>query len=351
MKCQRILIVVALLLPLHLFAREKTDVIVMKNGDRLTGQVKGLDQGTLYVSLPYVIQTLSVDWTNVTKIESTQLFIVRTEDGSVYRGTLKTAETGGDWPICIEVLELPSQTVTLEQSKIVQAAQTSKNFWQRFNGQVNFGTTFSKANDNFQYSLGSAGEYLRERWSATADWNSVLSSNSGTSIAARNQVDGSYSHLLRKENTFYSGLFELLQSSEQGIQQQYALGGGIGHYFKNTNHTKLTVIGGFAWQNTQYDQVSIAAPVQNLAAGMIVGEFKLFRFNKTNLNLSGVLFPVLNDVGRVKFNTNSAYYIKITSNLSWNISFYGNWDNRPPPNFSGSDYGTSSGLSWTFGMK
>ena len=30
---------------------------------------------------------------------------------------------------------------------------------------------------------------------------------------------------------------------------------------------------------------------------------------------------------------------------------YGNWDNRPPANFSGSDYGSSSGLSWTFGIK
>jgi hypothetical protein len=35
--------------------------------------------------------------------------------------------------------------------------------------------------------------------------------------------------------------------------------------------------------------------------------------------------------------------------LSWNISFYGNWDNRPPGNLPGSNYGTSSGLAWTFG--
>jgi hypothetical protein len=28
---------------------------------------------------------------------------------------------------------------------------------------------------------------------------------------------------------------------------------------------------------------------------------------------------------------------------------YGNWDNRPPPGFASSDYGSSSGVSWTFG--
>jgi hypothetical protein len=43
--------------------------------------------------------------------------------------------------------------------------------------------------------------------------------------------------------------------------------------------------------------------------------------------------------------------VKLFSNLKWNVSFYGNWDNRPPPNFSGSDYGSSSGLSWTFGNR
>jgi hypothetical protein len=43
--------------------------------------------------------------------------------------------------------------------------------------------------------------------------------------------------------------------------------------------------------------------------------------------------------------------VKLFSNLKWNVSFYGNWDNQPPANFSGSDYGSSSGLSWTFGNR
>ena len=42
---------------------------------------------------------------------------------------------------------------------------------------------------------------------------------------------------------------------------------------------------------------------------------------------------------------------KFFHNFTWNISFYGNWDNQPPAGFSGSNYGTSSGLGWTFGNK
>jgi len=95
----------------------------------------------------------------------------------------------------------------------------------------------------------------------------------------------------------------------------------------------------------------VGAGTQNLATGLIVGEVKLFRFNKTNLPFTGLLMPILSEPGRVKYSMNSSYNIKITSNLSWNVSFYGNWQNQPPPHFQGSDYGTSSGLSWTFGMK
>jgi hypothetical protein len=76
-----------------------------------------------------------------------------------------------------------------------------------------------------------------------------------------------------------------------------------------------------------------------------------FSSSKTSLDFTAAVLPALSDPGRVRFNTNASYYIKIVSNLKWNLSFYGNWDNRPPPGFSGSDYGTSSGLSWTFGLK
>ena len=41
----------------------------------------------------------------------------------------------------------------------------------------------------------------------------------------------------------------------------------------------------------------------------------------------------------------------IIGDLSWNFSFYGSWDSQPPATLPKSDYGTSSGLSWTFGNR
>ncbi len=337
---------------LPLLARDKTDTLVMKNGDRLTAEVKGLTEGVLYASFDYILGTSSVQWSKVAYIESKQLFIVKTGDGSVYTGTLSTAETEEKRPVEITVVESAGQETVLPRKEIVTMAETSDRFWQRFSGDINSGIIYSKANQNTQYTLGADLEYLRPRWSAGAGYDSSLSSSSGTSSAAtRNQLTLSAMHLLPWNHYFYSGLGSFLQSSEQDIRLQTNLAGGIGRYLKNTNNSLITVVGGLAWQNINYKQTAELVPAQNVGALWIGTQLKFFRFNKTNLAITANAFPAISQPGRIFVQTNAAYFIKITGDLSWNISFYGNWDNQPPAHFNGSDYGTSSGLSYSFGLK
>src|SRR6201989_3627121 len=93
-----ILSYVLLLVP-PLFARESTDVILMKNGDHLTGEIKGLNAGVLYMSMKYILGTSSVKWSNVDRLRSNQLFLVKTADGSVYSGALNPANVPGPRPV------------------------------------------------------------------------------------------------------------------------------------------------------------------------------------------------------------------------------------------------------------
>jgi len=339
----------SLFLALPLLARENTDVIVMKNNDHLTGQIKGLDGGVLFLSLPYVVQTISVDWSQVARLESKQMFLVKTADGSVYRGIMNSTENPAGRPIQIQVTETSEKNVILDSAHIVNVSVTSEKFFQRFTGGLGFGTIYSKGNQSVQYSVSGLAAYPRERWAAQAGIISNLSTASGTTTSTRNQLTLGGLHLLPWNNYFFAGSGGLLQSSEQGIGRQTTVGGGIGRYLKNTNRTTISVIGGVAWQNTVYNPTMISIATQNVATALIDTDVKLFRFNKTHLDLSAILLPALSEPGRVFFSANASYYIKIISNLSWNFSFYGNWDNRPPGNLPGSDYGTTSGLSFTFG--
>jgi hypothetical protein len=334
-----------------LVARDKTDVMVMKNGDRMTCEVKRLDAGVLYVSFDYIDGTASVDWSKVARLESKQLFVVKTQDGSVYTGTLNTLETPPGRPVSIQVVETPQPSTEVEKPQIVEMVATSDRFWRRFNGELSLGTIYSKGNNSTQYSLDSQTTYVQERWTAGVGFDSSLSSSTGANTSTRNLVNVSALHLLPRNHWFYSGLVNFLQSSEQGIALQSTLGGGVGQYLYDTNRASIAVLGGAAWQHTSYEQSHASLESQNLAAAMIYSEVQFFRFSKTNFEASAAFLPAVTDLGRLRFDTKATYYVKLIRDLKWNISFYGNWDNRPPSGFSGSDYGTSSGLSWTFGLK
>jgi hypothetical protein len=336
---------------LPLSARDKTDVMVMKNGDRMTCEVKGLDAGVLYVSFDYIDGTVSVDWSKVARLESKQLFVVKTQNGAVYTGTLTTAENPAERPVRIQVVDARGERAEIQQSDIVDMVATSDKFWQRFNGVISFGAIYSKGNQSTQFTLNSETNYVRERWVAEATLNSNLSSSTGANVSTRNSVGAVVRHLLPWNNWFYAGVGNVLQSSEQGIGLQSTFGGGGGRLFKNTNRFTIVVLGGMAWQDTSYQRSQVPLARQNIGAGLIYAEAQFFKFSRTNLDTSVALLPALTDPGRVRINSQASYYVKVFNNLKWNISFYGNWDNRPPAGLQGSDYGTSAGLSWTFGLK
>lgn len=349
MNLEKIFFFAAILVVCPLSAREKSDVIVMKNGDRITCEVKSLSSNTLYISVDYILNTLSLDWTKVDHIDSKQLFLVKTQDGAVYSGALSTPATPAGRPLQIEIVESPQRKVTLERAKVVSADETSEDIRQRLNGQVGVGFTYTKGNETSQYNLNSSVGYVEERWSAGASYNSNLSSSAGTSVATRNQISLQAIRLLRWNNWYVTGLTSFLQSSVQGIQLQDTFGGGIGRNFVNTGSTFVTAYGGFAWQQINYQQSVIPAQTQHVTAALFGTQVKLFRFNKTTLTVSANVLPALSEAGRVQFNLNTSYYVKLWGKLNWNFTFYGNWDNRPPPGFVGSDYGASSGLSVSFG--
>jgi Protein of unknown function, DUF481 len=334
-----------------LFAQAKSDVIVMKNGDRFTGEIKGLSGGVLSVSLDYVDGTISVQWSRVARLESDRQFLVHTESGAVYTGKISTTGATNDPPVRIEIAESNGREVEIPQRKIIRMNQISEEFWHRFDGAVNTGFLYSKGNESVQYNVSSQVDYTRERWGSQLNYNTSFASSSGTNPSTRNQVDWNAMRLLRWNNWFYAGSVGFLQSSVQDINLQTTLGGGIGHYLKNTNRTSIALIGGVGWQNINYGKDPDNQGIQNTAVGFVASQVKVFKFKKTNLDLTASLIPALSGTGRVHFNTNAVYYIKIIGDLSWNFSFYGSWDTSPPANLPKSDYGSSSGLSWTFGNR
>lgn len=333
-----------------LLAREKTDIIMMNNGDKITCEIKSLHANTLYISVDYILNTQQVDWSKVDYIDSKQLFIVTAQNGTVYTGVVHSANSKGQ-PQQIEVLEKPEKIVTLDRAKVITVDQTSSDVWHRLNGQVGAGYTYTKADTSSQYNLNSDFNYVEERWSAGVSYSSNFTHNTGSGAKTRNEITFLGRRLLRWDNWYYTGIADFLQSTVQGIQIQSTFGGGLGRNLINTGSTLFTVYGGFAWQQINYNESVLPARAQQVTSGLVGTELDLFRFNKTTLIVRANLLPAISDPGRVHFILNTSYYVKLWSKLNWNFTIYGNWDNRPPPGFVGSDYGVTSGLSVKFGNR
>ena len=341
----------ALLLFAQSLYAQKTDVVVMKNGDRLTCMIKTLESDVLRVILDYVDGTIEIDWSKVARVESDRLFLVKTESDRVYIGKISNVAGADDAPVKIEVAESTTDKVVIETKDVVKLGSTSDRFLERFNGDINFGLTYAKGAESTQYNLGSTLEYPRDRWTARLRFNSSFSSNSFIEKVTRNDLTFNLNRRLRRKDWFYSGTAGFLQSSEQGIESRTGFGGGIGRYLKNTGQTRIALTGGLGYERTKYSVTDTPGDTENELTATIVGDVRLVKFKKTNLDVNAVLFPSISNAGRIFFKLNASYYLKLYKNLNWNISFYGSWDTRAPFDLPSSDYGTSTGVGWTFGNR
>ena len=352
-KCARAFIALnslAAFLAYPAFARPKTDVIVMKNGDTFTGEVKNLANGVLHVDLDYVDGTIQIDWLKVARLESTYLFRVNLQDGSTYSANIVSHESLPGTPVQIEIQPVGEEPQVIDRSTVVGMTQTFDSVWQRFSGDFSLGSTYSKGNNTTQYNLGSGLDYSATRWGATLTYSSNLSASSGASAATRNQMDLIAHRLFSRKNYFYAGTAGYLQSSVQGIDRQVSLGLGVGRYLKNTDRVNFSFLGGLGWQRTKYSQ-SITQLTQDVAVGLLASNLDVFSFKKMRLHLTASMAPALNGQGRIFARTNATYYLKIIRKIDWNFSFYGNWDTQPPGELKGSDYGFTTGFSYSFGSK
>lgn len=341
--------VLALCLAGPLAARTKTDVVVMTNGDRFTCEIKRLERGVLYASFDYVDGTVSLQWSKVARVDSSQLFIVHTYEGSIYEGKIRTLDTPAQQPVKIDVLEESTNKSSVEQASVVEMAQTSESLWRRFSGNLDTGLMFTKGNNTTQYNVAADLRVRGEHWRFAADFVSTLSNSSGVSTAKWDQTRLWGRRLIGgKRKWYYTGGAEFLQSSQQGINIQTTIGAGFGRFVRDTNFARVAVTGGLAVQQTRYESSTGRQSPPNALSAMFNGDLHLFRFKKSTFDLTASVLPDLTEVGRVRAYANSAYSIQLINNLWFKISFYGAWDNRPPEAFPGTDYGMSSGVSYSF---
>jgi hypothetical protein len=129
-------------------AAATADVVQLRNGDRLTGDIKSLDRGKIRVETD-ATDTIEIKWEYVSSLESRQYFEVVLADGRVLYGSL----TGDAKPTEVRVRSADA-LVSVPMPQIVRITPIESRLIDRIDMRVDVGYSLAKADTVTQGSVG-----------------------------------------------------------------------------------------------------------------------------------------------------------------------------------------------------
>ena len=327
-------------------AKRRDDVVVMKNGDRFTGEIKGLQHGELSFKAQYMTGSVRLDWKRVERLESQDQFIVALADGHRYAGRIQKIEGEKTTQTEFRIVS-DAASFTVSQSAIITIQQREASLWKQLTGSIDYGFSFSGNNSQATSTLSADVAYNTPVYAIDLSTSSQITGQSKGPNTARYTFNGQYTRKLTR-NWFYAGLFDALKSDQQHLNLRTTYGGGLGRRMVQTDTTSLFALGGLVYTHEDYFPQPGIEPVRNNGESFLGLEFSTFRFRTMDITSRMLVFPGLTDPGRLRLSTQSNVRIEIVRNLYWDFGLYENFDSRPPVNAPRNDVGITTSLGLKF---
>ena len=325
---------------------QKTDIITLANGDRITGEITGLNKGRLELKTDD-IGTIAIEWDNIVQISSPRLFEVETTDGRRVLGILAMA---GDRTIAIKDV---MGAVTLRIPEITRVSPIGAGFWSRLEGSLDAGFSFTRSSGIAQANLNSDVLYRRPKTTVRLRGSATITAQEQDEGSVeedanddRGAIEFSYSRY-RGANWFVIGTARLETNESLGLVLRSQAGGAVGRRLKNSNKAQVAISGGLAGNDEQGVDTEAT---QNLD-GMLLFHSSYFSYDgpKTQLDLTFQYYPSLTNWGRQRIQLDSSFRRDIWKDLNGSVNFFLTFDSDPPnPNAARSDLGVTFTLGWTF---
>jgi putative salt-induced outer membrane protein YdiY len=327
-------------------AKRNDDMVVMKNGDRFTGEIKKLDHGILYFKSSYMLESVQLDWAQVDRLESKDSFFVALQNGKRYTGRI--AKIGGKESAAQTVqLDTEGGALKVAQTEVISIQQSEGNFWSQLNGSIDYGLSYSSGNDALSSSLGGELEYQRTKDYVRLATSSQFSTQSRGPSTNRYTLDGLYFRSLSSQ-WIYGGLLDLLKSDQQDLKLRTTIGGAFGRTMIRTDRTSFRIFAGTVFSRERYFPQQSTTPLRENAEGLVGANFYTFRFKVLDIRSSLLVYPSLTDAGRVRLSSDSDIHIELIKDFYWDFHLYENFDSRPPVRAARNDLGVTTGLGWKF---
>ena len=319
---------------------KKTDIVVLKNGDRITGEVKELKFGKLKYSTDDV-GTIFIEWDKVIFLKSKNSYEFETDKGDKYFGTVDTDTSNNELLIFNR-----NQTVSLKLPLIIRISRIKDNFWKRLDGSADLGFSYTKASKVGQLILNADVRYRTRKISSNLAANSTNTFRKNEETTKRNSLKW-INFLFFPDPWVTAGLVTVEQNSELGIDLRLLLGAGLGRFLIETNFSQLAVLVGL-----QYNQEWVAdgKSVNSNLESLFSARFQTYRFDEPELEFSSTLnvVPELTPVGRIRVEFDTDLKWEILRDFFWNLNVYDQFDSEPPTDAAAKN---DWGVVISFGVK
>jgi hypothetical protein len=324
-------------------AQGRTDVVMLANGDRITGEVLRLERGRLVFKTDDA-GTLYLEWDKLTSVVTTRMVEVGTGDGAMYLGSLGKAPARA-----ISVATLIGE-VPLGMSDVTSITPIGRSFWRKLDGSVDAGFNYTQSSGIGQLTLNADTVYRRPASQLRIVGSTILTRTDDDDEEEgsddRASVDLSYQrHPWQRWFVLGFGRFESNESL--GLTLRSQLGGAVGPRLVNSNRAQMSIGGGLGVNDERGVDVE---PTRNVEAIFLL-QTSYFTYDRptTNLDLRLQYYPSLSDRGRHRAQFDASIKQELLKDLFAALTLYNSYDSRPPNDAADrNDVGIVASVGWTY---
>ena len=321
-------------------AAQKTDVLTLNNGDRVTCEIKSYSNGYLTVSTDHS-GTIDVKWNRLVGISSAKQFDIETTDGIHHFGSLALSDPPGKL-----VIALADGSLTVAFLEVFDIAPVYRNFWRRIDGSLDLGFNYTQSTSLTQFNLNADATYRERNWSATTELSSFYSRQEEAEAAKRGSLKMRYDRFL-PGNWVAEGVVGFEQNVQLGLDLRTSLAIGGGRYFVKTNQAQLLAYVGILGNQERPVEGEVKYNTEAVVGGRY--SYFMYDFPKLTLAASAAVYPSLTVGGRVRLQADASVKREIVSDFYLSLSAFYSLDTRDPSTGeSRHDWGPTLSIGWTF---
>jgi hypothetical protein len=320
-------------------AADKTDILLFKNGDRLTGEVKTLDRGKISFDTD-AAGVIKIEWDDVEQLFSTTTYEITLDSGERLYGSL--AETTRPAEIRLQTdataLDLPTETV-------VRMAPIKATIIDRIDMSIDVGYSLAKANKLEQSNVSYDFAYREEKHLLTASFDGSTSSSDSDPSSTRVFSDFGYRRFLDNSVWYPFGVGQFERNDELGLDRRVSLGGGMSRWLRDTNQNRIAFSGGLI-RSLEDDNSSTDRKSDTEA--MVAMDLEWFRYDTPQLDVATkfTLYQRLSGTREPRGNLDVSFKWEIFKDFYWSFSVYYTFDKQSDSNEATDDYGSFVSLGW-----